>query len=66
MPWNGSDFKFFPFGCCQNNINHTDFFNFIVEYDYVGGATNSDADELIAYVMKLKIEVLCGLKKGNF
>jgi hypothetical protein len=36
-----------------------------VEYDYVGGATNSDADELIAYVMKLKIEVLCWLKQNN-
>jgi hypothetical protein len=36
-----------------------------VEYDYVGGATNSDADELIAYVMKLKIEVLSWLKKNH-
>jgi hypothetical protein len=36
-----------------------------VEYDYVGGATNSDADELIAYVMKLKIEVLCWLKQNH-
>jgi hypothetical protein len=36
-----------------------------VEYDYVGGATNSDADELIAYVMKLKIEVLSWLKQNH-
>jgi len=36
-----------------------------VEYDYVGGATNSDANELIAYVMKLKIEVLCWLKQNH-
>lgn len=36
-----------------------------VEYDYVGGVTNSDADELIAYVMKLKIEVLCWLKQNH-
>ena len=36
-----------------------------VEYDYVGGATNSDADELIAYVMKLKIEVLGWLKQNH-
>jgi hypothetical protein len=36
-----------------------------VEYDYVGGATNSDADELIAYVMKLKAEVLGWLKKNH-
>jgi hypothetical protein len=36
-----------------------------VEYDYVGGATNSDADELIAYVMKLEIEVLGWLKQNH-
>ena len=36
-----------------------------VEYDYVGGATNSDADELIAYVIKLKIEVLSWLKQNH-
>jgi hypothetical protein len=36
-----------------------------VEYDYVGGATNSDADELIAYVTKLKIEVISWLKQNH-
>jgi hypothetical protein len=36
-----------------------------VEYDYVGGATNSDADELIAYVIKLKNEVLGWLKQNH-
>ena len=36
-----------------------------VEYDYVGGAMNSDADELIAFVMKLKIEVLDWLKQNH-
>jgi hypothetical protein len=30
----------------------------VVEYDYVGGATNSDADELISFVKELKTEVL--------
>lgn len=29
----------------------------IVEYDYVGGATDKDADELINFVKELKIEV---------
>lgn len=29
----------------------------IVEYDYVGGATDKDADELINFVIELKIEV---------
>jgi hypothetical protein len=36
-----------------------------VEYDYVGGVTNSDADELIAYVIKLKNEVLGWLKQNH-
>jgi hypothetical protein len=36
-----------------------------VEYDYVGGATNSDSDELIAYVTKLKIEVISWLKQNH-
>lgn len=30
----------------------------IVEYDYIGGATNADAEELIAFVFELKKEVL--------
>jgi hypothetical protein len=29
-----------------------------VEYDYVGGASDSDANELIAFVEELKLEVL--------
>jgi hypothetical protein len=33
-----------------------------VEYDYVGGATESDADELIDFVKELKVEVLSWLK----
>jgi len=36
----------------------------IVEYDYIGGATNADADELIAFVIDLKSEVLEWLR-GN-
>ncbi|MBN1472234.1 MAG: hypothetical protein JW925_10675 [Syntrophaceae bacterium] len=34
----------------------------IVEYDYIGGATNADADELIAFVIELKKEVSDWLK----
>ena len=34
----------------------------IVEYDYTGGATNADADELIEFVKELKIVVLNWLK----
>lgn len=34
----------------------------IVEYDYVGGATNADADELIAFVIELNKEVSDWLK----
>jgi hypothetical protein len=34
----------------------------IVEYDYIGGATKSDADELIEYVERLKHDVLGWLK----
>ncbi len=30
----------------------------IVEYDYIGGATDADADELINFVIELKQEVL--------
>jgi hypothetical protein len=45
-------------GTCRTKRN-------TVEYDYVGGATNSDADELIAYVTKLKAEVLGWLKQNH-
>ena len=34
-----------------------------VEYDYVGGATNSDADALIAFVEALRAEVLRWLER---
>ena len=37
----------------------------IVEYDYTGGATSTDADELIAFVKEFKIEVLSWLKKNH-
>lgn len=33
-----------------------------VEYDYVGGATDSDADELIEFVKDLKNEVLAWIR----
>ena len=29
-----------------------------VEYDYIGGATDADADELIKYIKELKKDVL--------
>jgi hypothetical protein len=35
----------------------------IVEYDYVGGATEDEAAELIAYVLELREKVLAWLKK---
>jgi len=35
----------------------------ILEYDYVGGATDDDADELIEFVKDLRIEVVAWLKK---
>jgi hypothetical protein len=35
----------------------------IVEYDYVGGATDDDADELLAFVQELKSEVAVWLKE---
>jgi len=35
----------------------------IVEYDYVGGATDDDADELLAFVQELKSEVAAWLKE---
>ena len=34
----------------------------IVEYDYIGGATQADANELIAFVMDLKRDVISWLK----
>lgn len=37
----------------------------IVEYDYVGGATNADADELIEFVNDLKKDVLDWLGKTH-
>jgi hypothetical protein len=37
----------------------------IVEYDYVGGATDKDADELINFVKELKAEVEKWLEKRN-
>ncbi|MCP4715210.1 MAG: hypothetical protein GY868_08845 [Deltaproteobacteria bacterium] len=36
----------------------------IVEYDYVGGATDDDADELIEYVKELRNDVIARLKKA--
>ena len=37
----------------------------IVEYDYVGGASESDADELIEFVKDLRDEVMNWLKKNH-
>ena len=37
----------------------------IVEYDYAGGATHADADELIMFASELKEEVLQWLKKPH-
>jgi hypothetical protein len=37
----------------------------IVEYDYIGGATDADANELIAFGIGLKNEVLDWLKKNH-
>jgi hypothetical protein len=37
----------------------------IVEYDYVGGASESDADELIGFVKEFKDEVIHWLKKTH-
>ncbi len=37
----------------------------IVEYDYVGGVTTNDADELIEFVKELKAEVLDWLNKNH-
>ncbi|MBN2035792.1 MAG: hypothetical protein JW768_03540 [Chitinispirillaceae bacterium] len=43
---------------CRNKRN-------TVEYDYVGGATDSDADELIEFTMELKDDVMSWLKKTH-
>ncbi|MCX5895333.1 MAG: hypothetical protein NTZ51_05840 [Proteobacteria bacterium] len=37
----------------------------IVEYDYVGGATNDDADELLAFVQELKSDVVFWIKEHH-
>jgi hypothetical protein len=37
----------------------------IVEYDYVGGVTGDDADELIEFVKEFKADVLDWLKKKH-
>lgn len=37
----------------------------IVEYDYVGGVTEHDADELIEFVKELKTDVLDWLNKNH-
>lgn len=36
-----------------------------VEYDYVGGASTADADELIEFATELKTEVLKWLKDNH-
>ena len=37
----------------------------IVEYEYVGGASGADADELIEFVKDLRDEVIAWLKKNH-
>ena len=37
----------------------------IVEYDEVGGASESDADEVIGFVKEFKDEVIAWLKKNH-
>jgi hypothetical protein len=37
----------------------------IVEYDYVGGASESDADELIVFVKEFRDEIITWLKKKH-
>ena len=36
-----------------------------VEYDYVGGATDEDADELLAFTKDLKRDVLAWLRENH-
>lgn len=44
--------------CCRAKRN-------TVEYDYVGGATDSDADELISFAVELKNDVIIWIKKEH-
>jgi hypothetical protein len=37
----------------------------IVEYDYVGGATDDDAQELILFVKELQNDVVAWLRKNH-
>jgi hypothetical protein len=37
----------------------------IVEYDYIGGASESDADELIGFVKEFKDEAIAWLKENH-
>ena len=37
----------------------------IVEYDDVGGASESDADELVRFVMEFRVEVITWIKKNH-
>jgi hypothetical protein len=37
----------------------------VVEYDYVGGATEDEASELAAYVLELQEKVLAWLKENH-
>jgi len=53
----------------QNDANYLDTCRIkrnTVEYDYVGGATAQDADELIGFVKELKAEVENWLEKSGF
>ena len=43
---------------CRNKRN-------VVEYGYVGGVTEEDVDELIAFVKELHTEVIQWLKKNH-
>jgi hypothetical protein len=43
---------------CRNKRN-------VVEYDYVGGVTKADVDELIAFVNELREEVIQWLRKNH-
>ena len=37
----------------------------VVEYDYVGGATDDDANELVGFAADLKEEVLIWIKNNH-
>ena len=43
---------------CRNKRN-------VVKYDYVGGVTEEDVDELISFVIELRDEVVQWLKKQH-